>query len=325
FENLQLYILEENYDVGGNASRANSSVIHPGHEEDPDNQPLRARLCVEGNALWKRWCEELEIPVKWVGELMLFERNEDEKEAEKYVEWARRNNVAGVRILYGEDLFKMDSSISRNVKGGVYAPTAGLISPFEAVVALVENAVDNGVRLLTETRVKRIIARNNNIVGVETSTGFIETDIVINAAGLNADQVSHSAGVEPWFRIKPRKGEYVIFDKDAEPKPSLVLHRMPTPITKGVYALTTIHGNLMIGPTAEDLPYESKIDTSTSLKGLNQLVKEAGRILRRTPPRSKIIKFFAGLRPEPPDGKWLIKAYSQPYGFVNVAGIGPQV
>ncbi|MBO3831823.1 MAG: NAD(P)/FAD-dependent oxidoreductase [Candidatus Brockarchaeota archaeon] len=321
FENLQLYILEENYDVGGNASRANSSVIHPGHEEDPDNQPLRARLCVEGNALWKRWCEELEIPVKWVGELMLFERNEDEKEAEKYVEWARRNNVAGVRILYGEDLFKMDSSISRNVKGGVYAPTAGLISPFEAVVALVENAVDNGVRLLTETRVKRIIARNNNIVGVETSTGFIETDIVINAAGLNADQVSHSAGVEPWFRIKPRKGEYVIFDKDAEPKPSLVLHTMPTPITKGVYALTTIHGNLMIGPTAEDLPYESKIDTSTSLKGLNQLVKEAGRILRRTPPRSKIIKFFAGLRPEPPDGKWLIKAYSQPYGFVNVAGI----
>ena len=321
FENLQVYVLDENYDVGGEASRANSSVIHPGHEEDPDNQPLRAKLCTEGNALWRRWCMELEIPVKWVGELMLFERNEDEKEAEKYVEWARKNNVAGVRILREEELFEMDSSINRNVKGGVYAPTAGLISPFEAVVALVENAVDNGVRLLTETRVKRIVVRNNVVVGVETSKGLIETDIVINAAGLNADEVSRLAGVEPWFRIKPRKGEYIIFDKEAEPKPSLVLHTMPTPITKGVYASTTVHGNLMIGPTAEDLPYEKKKDTSTSLEGLEHLVKEAGRILCKVPPRSRIIKFFAGLRPEPPDGKWLIKAYSQPYGFINVAGI----
>lgn len=321
FENLQVYVLEENYDAGGSASRANSSVIHPGHEEDPENQPLRARLCVEGNALWRKWYWELDIPVKWVGELMLFQRNEDEKEAEKYVEWARRNNVAGVRILRGEELFEMDSSISRNVKGGVYAPTAGLICPFEAVVALVENAVENGVRLFTETRVKRIVTRNNNVVGVETSKGLVEADIVINAAGLKADEVSHSAGVEPWFRIKPRKGEYIVFDKDAEPKPSIILHTMPTPVTKGVYALTTVHGNLMIGPTAEDLPYESKGDTSTSLKGLDQLVKEAGIMLHRTPPRSKIIKFFAGLRPEPPDGKWLITAYSQPYGFINVAGI----
>ncbi|MEM3957846.1 MAG: NAD(P)/FAD-dependent oxidoreductase [Thermoproteota archaeon] len=321
FENLQVYVLDENYDVGGGASRANSSVIHPGHEEDPDNQPLRARLCVEGNALWRKWCWELDIPVKWAGELMLFERNEDEKEAEKYLEWARRNNVPGVRIVRGEELFEIDSSISRNIKGGLHAPTAGLISPFEAVVALVENAVENGVRLLTETRAKRIVTRNNNVVGVETSRGLIEADIVINAAGLKADELSHSAGVEPWFRIKPRKGEYIIFDKDAEPKPSLILHTMPTPLTKGVYALTTIHGNLMIGPTAEDLPYESKGDTSTSLKGLDQLVKEASRMLHRTPPRSKIIKFFAGLRPEPPDGKWLIKAYFKPHGFVNVAGI----
>jgi len=254
FENLQVYVLDENYDVGGEASRANSSVIHPGHEEDPDNQPLRAKLCTEGNALWRRWCMELEIPVKWVGELMLFERNEDEKEAEKYVEWARKNNVAGVRILREEELF---SARAR----------------------------------------------------------------VINAAGLNADEVSRLAGVEPWFRIKPRKGEYIIFDKEAEPKPSLVLHTMSTPITKGVYASTTVHDNLMIGPTAEDLPYEKKKDTSTSLEGLEHLVKEAGRILCKVPPRSRIIKFFAGLRPEPPDGKWLIKAYSQPYGFINVAGI----
>jgi glycerol-3-phosphate dehydrogenase len=321
FENLQVYVLEENYDVGGTVSRANSSVIHPGHEEDPENQPLRARLCVEGNALWRKWCRELEVPVKWVGELMLFERSEEEKEAGKYVEWARKNNVAGVRIVRKEELFEMEGSVSRSVEGGVYAPTAGLISPFEAVIALIENAVDNGVKLLTETRVKSIITRNNVVAGVDTNRGFIETDIVINAAGLNADEVSHAAGVEPWFRIRPRKGEYIVFDRDAEPKPSLILHTMPTPVTKGVYALTTVHGNLMIGPTAEDLPYEFKGDTSTSLNGLDQLVKEAGRMLCGTPPRSKIIKFFAGLRPEPPEGKWLIKTYSQPYGFVNVAGI----
>lgn len=321
FENLQVYVLEKNYDVGGSASRANTSVIHPGHEEDPDTHPLRARLCVEGNTIWRRWCRELEVKAKWVGELMLFEGSEREKEAEKYVELARRNKVGGVRLVLGRELLAMDESVNRNVKGGVYAPTAGLISPFEAVVALIENAVDNGVKLLTETRVKSIAVRNSTVVGVDTNRGFIETDIVINAAGLNADEVSHAAGVEPWFKIKPRKGEYIIFDKDAEPRPRLVLHTMPSTITKGVYALTTVHGNLMIGPTAKDLAYESKEDASTSPEGLDYLVKEARRILSKIPPRSKIIKFFAGLRPEPPDGEWMIKAYSEPYGFVNVAGI----
>jgi len=321
FENLRVYVLEKNYDVGGSASRANTSVIHPGHEEDPDAHPLRARLCVEGNALWRRWCRELEVTAKWVGELMLFERSEEEKEAEKYVELARRNKVGGVRIVHGRELLAMDESVNRNVEGGVYAPTAGLISPFEAVVALIENAVDNGVKLFTETRVKTIVVRNSTVVGVDTNRGFIEADIVVNAAGLNADEVSRVAGVEPWFKIKPRKGEYIIFDKDAEPKPRLVLHSMPSTITKGVYALTTVHGNLMIGPTARDLDYDSKEDTSTSSEGLDYLMKEAGRILAKTPSRSQIIKFFAGLRPEPPDGEWLIKAYFEPYGFINVAGI----
>jgi len=290
-ENLPVYVLEKNYDVRGSASRANTYVLHPGHEEDPDTHPLRARLCVEGNALWRRWCRELEVTAKWVGELMLFERGEKEKEAEKYVELARKNKVGGVRIVHGRELLAMDESVNRNVEGGVYAPTAGLISPFEAVVALIENAVDNGVKLFTETHVKSIVVRNSTVVGVDTNRGFIEADIVINAAGLNADEVSRAAGVEPWFKIKPRKGEYIIFDKDAGPRPRLVLHTMPSTITKGVYALTTVHGNLMIGAAAKDLDYDAKEDTYTSPDGVDSLMKEGGRSSVTTPPALKNTRF----------------------------------
>ncbi|MEM2617817.1 MAG: FAD-dependent oxidoreductase, partial [Thermofilaceae archaeon] len=205
--------------------------------------------------------------------------------------------------------------------GAVYAPTAGTISPFEAVVAIVENAVENGVRLLTETEVERVVVEGGGVKGVETSRGFIEADVVVNAAGLYADEISRSAGVEEGFRIRPRRGEYVIFDENVPLKPLRVLHTVPTPVTKGVYALTTVHGNLLLGPTAEDLPYEAKEDTSTTAGGVELVLREASRLLRELPPRSRVIRTFAGLRPEPPGGEWLIRAYEDPWGFVNVAGI----
>jgi glycerol-3-phosphate dehydrogenase len=321
YENLDVTLVEKEPDVGWGVSKANTSIIHPGHEEDPEKHPLRARLCVEGNRLWREWVKELDIPAKWPGELMVFTSSDEEKEARKYVELAKRNNVPGVRIVYRDELKALEPNINPNALGAVYAPTAGTVSPMEAVVAIAENAVENGVKLLTETEVTGIRVSGGRVMGVETNRGFIEADIVINAAGLYADKISHRAGVELGFFIRPRKGQYLLFDEDVDVKPLRILHTTPTPITKGVYAITTVHGNLMIGPTAEDLPIEAREDTSTTFEGLEYLWREAGKLLRALPPRSKVIRTFAGLRPEPPDGNWLIKVYTDPWGFVNVAGI----
>ncbi|MEM4029968.1 MAG: NAD(P)/FAD-dependent oxidoreductase [Thermofilaceae archaeon] len=321
YEGFEVTLIERMPDVGWGVSKANTSIIHPGHEEDPRVHPLRAKLCVEGNRLWREWIKELEIPARWPGELMVFSTPEEEREALKYIELARVNGVPGVRPVYGRELKALEPLASDSALGAVYAPTAGTISPFEAVVAIVENAVENGVRLLTETEVERVVVEGGGVKGVETSRGFIEADVVVNAAGLYADEISRSAGVEEGFRIRPRRGEYVIFDENVPLKPLRILHTVPTPVTKGVYALTTVHGNLLLGPTAEDLPYEAKEDTSTTAGGVELVLREASRLLRELPPRSRVIRTFAGLRPEPPGGEWLIRAYEDPWGFVNVAGI----
>lgn len=321
YENFEVTIFERMPDVGWGASKANTSIIHPGHEEDPRAHPLRAKLCVEGNRLWRKWVRELDVPARWPGELMIFASPEEEREAMKYVELARANGVPGVRPVYGGELRALEPNVSERCAGAIYAPTAGTISPFEAVIAIIENAVENGVKLLTETEVRRVVRSGGEVKGVETSRGLVEADVVINAAGIHADEISRSASVEEEFRIKPRRGEYLLYDEDVRAKPARILHTVPTPMTKGVYALTTVHGNLLLGPTAEELPEEAKEDVSTTLGGLELVLKEASKLLKELPPRSKVIRTFAGLRPEPPGGEWLIKAYEDPWGFINVAGI----
>lgn len=321
YEGFEVVLVEREPDVGWGVSKANTSVIHPGHEEDPREHPLRARLCVEGNRLWREWVRDLDIPARWPGELMVFSSPEEEREARRYVELARLNGVPGVRLVYGRELRALEPSVNPSALGAVYAPTAGTISPFEAVAAIVENAVENGARLLVEAEVLRVRVEGGAVRGLETTRGFVEADIVVNAAGLRADEISRSAGVEPEFRIRPRRGEYLIFDEDVPVKPARILHTVPTPVTKGVYALTTVHGNLLLGPTAEDLPYEAKDEASTTREGLERVMSEAAKLLRELPPASKLVRTFAGLRPEPPGGRWLIKAYDDPWGFVNVAGI----
>ncbi len=321
FEDFNVVIVEKEPDVGWGVSKANTSIIHPGHEEDPSEHPLRARLCVEGNKLWRVWCDELDIPARWVGELMVFTNDEEEREALKYVELARRNGVPEVRVIYRDELLKMEPIVSKDALGAIYAGTAGIISPFEAVVAIIENAVDNGAKLLTETEVRGVKVVNGEVKGVVTSRGFIEADIVVNAAGLYADEVSHMAGVELNFRIRPRRGQYLVFDESVPKKPYRILHTTPTPITKGVYVIQTVEGALLVGPTAEDLPYEAKDEVSTTHEGLNYLMEQASKLINELPPKNKLIRTFAGLRPEPPNGKWLIRAYTDPWGFINVAGM----
>lgn len=323
YENFKVLLVERNPDVGWGASKANTSVIHPGHEEEPDKHPLRARLCVEGNRIWHEWVEELDIPARWPGELMLASNEDEIGVQRRYLELAERNDVPGVRLVLDRDeLQALDQSISPKVIAGLYAPTAGLINPMEAVIAIVENAVENGVKLLVNTEVKEVRVVAGRVEGVETSRGFIKADLVINAAGIYADRISRGAGVED-FSIRPRRGEYWVFDENVALKPSRILHSTPTHVTKGVYAITTVEGNLLIGPTAEDLGPEDREETSTTIRGLSYVWNEASRLLRALPSRTKVIRTFAGLRPEPvgTGGEWVIEACDSPWGFVNVAGM----
>ncbi len=320
YENLEITLIEREPDVGWGVTKANTALIHPGHEDDPDIHPVRASLCAEGNRLWHKWIEELDIPTKWTGELMLATNEEERQLLKRYVEIGRKNGVPGLRVIWGEELRKLEPLISERVIAALWAPTAGQIAPWEATIALVENAVSNGVKLLVNTKVEEVVIERGKVKGVNTNRGLIEADVVINAAGLHADEISETAGINS-FKIMPRRGEYMLFDDQVDRKPMRILHGVPTPKSKGVFYVTTVEGNPMIGPTAEDLPFEAKSDRRTTRDGQHLLWEEVSKLVSVLPPRNRLIKLFSGLRPEPTGGDFIIEAYDEPWGFINVAGI----
>lgn len=320
YEGFEVHLFERNADVGWGASKANSALLHPGHAEDPRRFPLRARLCARGNRLWHLWAEELDVPTRWPGELMLaFSEEESRSVFGEYLERAISNGVPGVRVVGKEELKALEPNVNPSAVGALWAPTAGVIAPWEATIALVENAVENGASLHAETEVRRVVVEGGRVRGIDTSEGFFEAEVVVNAAGIHADSISRSAGVD--FELRPRRGEYYIFEEDAYPKVRRILHPTPTPKTKGVYASVTVEGNLLIGPNAEDLPPWAKEELSTSRSGLDFVWEEASRLVAELPPRSRVVKTFAGIRPEPPGSQWVLEAYDDPWGFVNAAGM----
>ncbi|AIF68949.1 glycerol-3-phosphate dehydrogenase [Palaeococcus pacificus DY20341] len=320
YENLEVHLIEKSPDVGWGVTKANTALIHGGYDDDSEKYPLRAELCIKGNRLWHQWVKELEIPHIWNGALIVALKEEDFDELETLLERGQKNGVPEMRMVGREEALALEPNLNPNALGGLWVPIVGQIGPIPAVIAIVENAVANGVKLHLETEVRGIKVENGEVKGVETNNGFIEADIVINAAGLYADEISKMAGID-YFEIHPRKGEYWIFDEDAGPKPKRVLFPTPTPISKGVVVTTEISGHLMIGPNAQDLPRKYKSDTGTTREGLEEVWEKAKQLWPKLPPRSKVIRTFAGLRPEPAEGDFIIKAEDEVFGFINVAGI----
>ncbi len=320
YDNLEVVVVDKNPDVGWGVSKANTSIIHPCHEEDPDKHPLRTKLCLEGHDKWYEWTRELDIRVKWPGEIMAATSEEEIRVLEHYYELAIRNRVPGVRLLRGEELFRLEPTLNPEVIAGLYAPSAGTIDPIGACIALAENIVDNGGRLLLGRRVKGIRVGDYRVLGVETTGGFIQADLVVNAAGLYADEISRMAGISD-YTIHPRRGQYLIYDRTVQPKPSRIIHSAPTQKTKGVYLVNTVGEVLLVGPTAEDLPSNMRDANYTTREGLEYVLKQAMKLIRKLPPRELVIRTYAGLRPEPSTGSFILRFHEDPWGFIEAAGI----
>ncbi len=314
---LNIVVIEKNSDVGWGVSKANTALIHGGYDDDPERYPVRARLCPKGNELWHNWVEELQIPHVWNGALVVAKNEEEVKDLHVLLERGKKNGVPDMEIVYEDRLFEMESELAEDSIAALWIPTVGQVGPIPAVIALAENAVDNGVRILLDTAVEGIDVKDGEVRGVHTNNGFVEGDVIINAAGLYADEISKMAGID-YFTIHPRKGEYWLFDDTVGPKPWHVLFPAPTKKSKGVVVTTEVSGHLMIGPNAQDI--EDKEDLSNTREGLKEVWSKARKLWPRLPPRDKVIRTFAGLRPETESADFIIRA-EEIYGFVNVAGI----
>jgi len=310
---LRLAILEKESEVSFGVSKSNSGIIHPGTQHHP--ALLKSKLCVLGNKLTRVLARELSIDFKEVGELIVGFNEEDYKRLLRLKEDADALGVPGLKIVDRRWLRKNEPNLSVEALYALYAPTAGIISPYRMVYDLAENASANGVEIYTETKVESIIAQGK-VFEVVSPDRVFHSRFIVNCAGLYADEVARMAGAGN-FKITPRKGEEFLLDKKKENLTRHLLFPLPSKISKGILVTRTSDGNPMIGPTSEDM--EDKNDLTTTAEGLRKVLEGAKKLVPSID-ENDIIAYFAGQRPVSGDD-FTIRHEDGVRGFVNVAGI----
>lgn len=320
---LKILVLEKALDVCEGSSKANSGIVHAGY--DAKSGTLKAKLNVAGSLRMEALSKELDFPYRKNGSLVLCFDEKNKGKLEELRARGEANGVSGIRILNREEVLEKEPAVSENVVAALYAPTGAIVCPFGLNIALAENAAVNGVRFMFGTEVERIerLERGYRIFSKELS---FDTKIVINAAGVYADRI-HNMISEDKMEITPRRGEYLLYDKNTGGLADSTLFQLPTSLGKGILVTPTVHGNLLTGPTALDL--EDKEGVETSAEGMGMVQERAALSVPGIPGKS-VITSFAGLRahvtkvPESMkdrDGDFLIGEVKDAPGFIDVAGI----
>lgn len=311
---LKNVLIEKNSDVGDETSKANSAIIHAGYDAKPGT--LKAKFNAPGNAMFDKLCNELDVPFKRTGSLVVALNDDEMKTLYKLYDQGISNGVPGMEIIDREKVLQMEPNLSPNVMGALYAPTGGIICPMELTAALAENAVDNGCELLLDSKVTDIKPISGGY-RVFMGEKYIDAKYIVNSAGLNSDEINNMVA-PPSFKILPRRGQYNIFDKSVGNFVNTVIFPCPSKLGKGILVSPTIHGNMLIGPDAEDIDDKGAINTTA--EGIKTIRDGANRSAVNIP-YNAVITSFAGLRPRPDTEDFIIGESPWAKGFINAAGI----
>lgn len=311
---LSVCVLEKESDVCEGTSKANSAIVHAGF--DAVTGSLKAKLNVRGNQMIPELSKLLDFDFAMNGALVLCFDKEQLPQLEELKQRGIDNGVKGLEIVSGDKAREMEPELSDEVAYALYAPTSGIVCPFEMTLAFAENAYANGAEFRLSEKVISIEKTPEGTFGVKTDKGLIETKVVINAAGVYADKIHGMVSERP-MTITPRRGEYLLMDREVGGKVSHTVFQLPTRMGKGILVTPTVHGNLLVGPTADNI--EDKEDTSTTRKGLEE-VRAKGALSVKDLPFNKVITSFSGLRAVGDTHDFIIEETEVP-GFIDAAGI----
>ena len=309
---LKVLVLEAENDVADGTTKANSAIVHAGYDPEPGTR--MARLDVLGNRLAGEICERLDVPFKRNGSLVLAFSEEEIPHLKKLYSNGVANGVPGIRLLDAAQVRELEPNLSDRVVAALYAPSAGVISPWEYALAMAQVAVRNGVRLERGSRVTAIRKLEGEGYELHTGTGDYQARRVINAAGLHSEEI-HNMVAPPSFHIQPTRGQYYLLDKSEGSRVNCVIFQCPTKLGKGILVSPTVHGNLIVGPDAELVDGD---DTSTTAAALEQ-VAELGRKSVPSVDLRASIRNFAGVRANSNRGDFVIEEAAP--GFIDLAGI----
>lgn len=314
--NKSILVVEKKTDICEGTSKSNNGMIHSGYDSKPGS--LKAKLCVKGNAMYTKWQEELNFKLNRTGSFIIGFDDEDDATIRDYYERGKANGVPGIAILSGDEAREIEPLISKEATTALWTPSAAYVEPYEVTEALMENAVDNGAKLMTETEVLAMDKDGDHITQVITNKGIIRAGCIINAAGLYADEIAKMAG-DQFYTIHGRRGALIIMDKKMQHEaPKCFIGTAPKNFTKGGGPQTTPAGNPLWGPSALEVP--DKEDTSVDPDDLT-FILEKGKKLTPGISEKDIIRFFGGNRPANYVEDFTIEKSDILDNFIHVAGI----
>lgn len=286
---LSTLLLEGAGDVCTGITRANTAIIYPGYDNKPGSR--KARMTVRANAAFPRLCEELEVPYKRCGSLMLSYGPAGDRVLGQKLAQGRENGVSDLQLISGQQAEELEPGLKKGVSSALYAPGTGTVNPWQLGIAACESAMKNGCELRLNSPVTAIGRQGKEYI-VETAGESFSCAVVINCAGLSADKVQELL-FPPRIRIFPDGADYLVLDKNA-PAPRHILFHETEEKGKGLTAVPTVEGSLLLGPSRRPLtePY------AVEQKGIEELKAQAAKLLPGLN-MDMMIRSFGAVRPKP--------------------------
>ena len=309
-------VVEQEEDVCCGTSKANSAIVHAGF--DAQTGSLMARLNVEGARLMPELCEELGVDYQQIGSLVVCTSEETRSGLSELLARGLANGVDDLRIIEREELLELEPNVSDEAVAALWAPTAGIVNPFQLTIALAEVAAVNGVEFRFNEKVQGFSRQGGRWI-VATDKGRLSARVVVNAAGVFADELHNMVAPEQdRLKITPRRGQYHVLDTAASGYVRHTVFALPTALGKGVLVTPTTAGNVLVGPTAEDIEDKRGVDTTS--QGVAE-VREKSSITMKDVPFQHSIRTFSGLRAHQPNHDFVIGEVPGAPGFVDCAAI----
>ncbi|WP_217145865.1 NAD(P)/FAD-dependent oxidoreductase [Streptomyces sp. AC627_RSS907] len=310
---LRVALVEAQDDVGQGTSKANTAILHTGFDAVPGS--LEARLVREGARELAAYAAESGIPVEPVGALLVAWDQEQLAALPRLAEKAEHNEYHAARILDAADLYDREPHLGPGALGALHVPGESVICPWTTTLAYATQAVRGGVDLHLNAPVEQA-GHTHGLHRLTTPRGPLHARRLVNAAGLHADTLDRRLGHDD-FTVTPRRGQLIVYDRFARALVRHILLPVPTALGKGVLVAPTVHGNVLLGPTAEDL--DDKHATESTAEGLHGL-REQGRRILPALLEEEVTAVYAGLRAATGHDDYRITAHPG-QGYVTVGGI----
>ena len=314
--NLKVALLEERADVGDLTSKANTAILHTGFDMTPGS--LESKLVSQGYELLKAYAQEVSIAVEKLGGLLVAWSDEEVANLPKLKQKAIENGYEECELITAEQLYTLEPNLGQGALAALTVPGEWIIDPWTPIIAFATQAKLAGVEILLNTKVTKI-SRSDSGFSLTTSGGEISTRYLINAGGLYSDEIDAQLEIKD-FKVTPRRGELIVFDKLSRSLINHVILPVPSSMGKGVLVSPTVFGNIMLGPTAENL--DDKTATGTTESGVEGLLKKGARISPALI-NEEITAIYAGLRAATEHFDFQIKLhnYQGRQNYVTVGGI----